>query len=69
MLNTTTYVVADRSEALLTYLLQQSEDVKDKLEQFTPWLTKLRDNLARVDPNGDQQEVERRSKLARLVSN
>jgi len=60
--------VANRSERLLICLFQQSEDVKDKLEQFIPWLTKLLESLAKVDPNGDQQEVERRSQLARLVS-
>jgi len=68
LLNTTTYVITNRSETLLTYLLQQSRDVKDKLEQFIPWLTKLLESLAKVDPNGDQQEVERRSQMARLVS-
>jgi len=69
LLNTTTYVVANRSEALLTCLFQQSEDVKVTLEQLIPWLTELLESPAKVDPNGDQQEVERRSQMARLVSN
>ena len=69
MLNTMMYVIADHSETLLTYFFQQSEDVKDKLEQFAPWLTNLQGSLARADPNGDQQEVERRSRLEKLVSN
>jgi len=62
------HVVANRSEALLTCLFQQSEDVKNTLEQLIPWLTKLLESPAKVDPNGDQQEVERRSQMARLVS-
>jgi len=61
--------VANRSEALLTCLFQQSEDVKDTLEQLIPWLKKLLESPAKVDPSGDQQEVERRSQMARLVSN
>jgi len=59
----------ERPKALLTYFFQQSKDIKDKLEQFIPWLTKLLESLARVDPNGDKCEFERRSQLARLVSN
>ena len=61
--------MANRSEALLTCLFQQSEDVKDTLEQLIPWLKKLLESPAKVDPSGDQQEVERRSQMARLVSN
>jgi len=62
------HIVAGCSKALLTCLFQQSEDVKDTLEQLIPWLKKLLESPAKVDPNGDQQEVERRSQMARLVS-
>ena len=63
------HAVAGCSEALLTCLFQQSEDIKNTLEELIPWLTKLLESPAKVDPNGDQQEVERRSQMARLVSN
>jgi hypothetical protein len=61
--------MSDRGKAPLTDFLQQSEDVKDKLEQLIPWLTKLLEGLAKVDPNDDQREIERRTQLARLVLN
>jgi len=67
--NTTMYDISNRTEAILTDLIQQSEDIKDKLEDLIPWLTKLLGSLAEVDPNEDQQEVERRTQLARLVAN
>jgi len=67
--NTTTYAISNRTEAILTDFVQQSEDVKVKLEQLIPWLTKLLGSLAKVDPNEDQDEVERRTRLARLVAN
>jgi len=57
------------SWARLTDLSQQSKDVSDKLEELIPWLTKLLEGLAKVDANEDQQEVERRTQLARLASN
>jgi len=42
--------------------------VKDKLDDLIPWLDKLLDTLAKVDPDNDREEVERRSQLAKLVS-
>jgi len=63
--NTTMYDISNRAEAILTDLIQQSEDVKDRLEQLIPWLTKLRENLAKANPDEDQQEIERRARLER----
>ena len=45
--------------------LQESKDVKDKLEELILWLTKLLESLAKAGGNEDQQEVERRAQLAR----
>jgi hypothetical protein len=42
--------------------------VKDKLNDLIPWLEKLQETLARVNPDGDREEVERRSQLAKFVS-
>jgi hypothetical protein len=42
--------------------------VKDKLNDLIPWLEKLQENLLKADPNGDHEEVERRSQLAKFVS-
>ena len=42
--------------------------MKDKLGDLIPWLDKLLDTLARVDPNHDREEVERRSQLAKYAS-
>jgi len=42
--------------------------VKDKLGDLIPWLEKLRDTLVKVNPDNDQEEVERRSQLAKFVS-
>ena len=42
--------------------------MKDKLGDLIPWLDKLLDTLAKVDPDSDREEVERRSQLAKLVS-
>jgi hypothetical protein len=42
--------------------------VKDKLSDLIPWLEKLQENLAKVNPDGDREEVERRSHLAKFVS-
>jgi len=41
--------------------------VKDKLSDLIPWLEKLVKTLARVDPNDDPDEVERRSQLVKFV--
>ena len=67
--NTTMYAMQNHTEALLTDFFQQSKDVKDRIEQLILWLTKLRESLAKVDPNDDKQEVERRTRLARSVAN
>lgn len=42
--------------------------MKDKLGDLIPWLEKLLVTLAKVDPNGDREEVERRSQLEKFVS-
>jgi len=42
--------------------------VKDKLDDLIPWLEKLLVTLAKVNPNEDRDEVERRSELAKFVS-
>ena len=41
--------------------------MKDKLNDLIPWLEKLLESLAKVNPDGDREEVERRSHLARFV--
>ena len=65
--NTTTCVISDFSWAQLIDFPQECGDVKDKLDELIPWLTKLLESLAKVDGNEDQQEVERRTQLARSV--
>ena len=67
--NTTMCVISKFSSAIVTASSQQSEDVKDKLDELIPWVTKLREGLAKADPNQDQQEVERRTELTRLALN
>ena len=47
---------------------QQYNDVKDKLNDLIPWLKKLQQCLAKVNPDDDPEEVERRSQLARFAS-
>ena len=42
--------------------------MKDKLDDLIPWLEKLLDTLAKVNPDNDREEVERRSQLAKFVS-
>jgi len=42
--------------------------VKDKLNDLIPWLEKLQDTLAKVNPDNDREEVERRSQLAKFVT-
>jgi len=51
-----------------TNTTQQYNDVKDKLDDLIPWLEKLLVTLAKVDPNCDPEEVERRSQLEKFVS-
>jgi len=41
--------------------------VKDKLDDLIPWLKKLQESLAKVNPDDDREEVERRSQLAKSV--
>ena len=67
--NTTMCAILNFPWARLTDFSQQSKDVSDKLDELIPWLTKLREGLAKVDANEGQQEVERRTQLARLTSN
>lgn len=52
----------------LTIITQESNDVKDKLNDLVPWLDKLLTTLAGVNPNDNQEEIERRSRLAKFVS-
>lgn len=47
---------------------QQYNDVKDKLNDLIPWLEKLLVTLAKVNPDDDREEVDRRSQLAKSVS-
>jgi len=42
--------------------------VKDKLGDLIPWLEKLLQSLAKVNPDDNPEEVERRSQLARFIS-
>jgi len=41
--------------------------VKDKLNDLVPWLKKLQQSLAKVNPDDNREEVERRSQLAKFV--
>jgi len=59
--------ISNLSWARLTDFSQQSKDVSDKLEELIPWLNKLLEGLAKVDADEGQQEVERRTQLARLA--
>ena len=42
--------------------------MKDKLNDLMPWLEKLQEILAKVNPDDDREEVERRLQLAKFVS-
>ena len=42
--------------------------MKDKLNDLIPWLEKLQETLAKVNPDDDREEVERRLQLAKFVS-
>jgi len=46
---------------------QQFQDVKDKLEDLVPWVTKLKDSLTEDNAKDDREE-ERRAQLAKFVS-
>ena len=61
-------VISNFSRASIIDSSQESEDVRDKLEELVPWVMKLREDLGKVGPNEDLQEVERRTQLARLAS-
>lgn len=41
--------------------------MKDKLADLIPWLEKLQESLAKVNPDDDGEEVQRRSHLAKFV--
>ena len=51
-----------------TNITQEYNDVKDKLADLIPWLERLLVTLAKVNPNDDRDEVERRSELTKSVS-
>jgi hypothetical protein len=41
--------------------------VKDQLNDLMPWLEKLQESLVKVNHDGDHEEIERRSQLAKFV--
>jgi len=51
----------------LTDSSQQIQDVKDKLEDLSPWVVKLKVSLTMVDPKDDREEAERRTQLAKFA--
>jgi len=46
---------------------QQIQDVKDKLEDLVPWVTKLEDSLTKPGAGDDSEEATRREQLKRFV--
>ena len=50
------------------YFLQEVQDVKDKLEDLIPWVTKLKGSLAVANPKDDREEAERRTQLTKFAS-
>ena len=44
---------------------QEYKDVKEKVNQLIPWLTKLKDNLTTVTTDVDSDEQKRRGELSR----
>jgi len=44
---------------------QEYKDVKEKVDQLVPWLTKLKENLAIVTTDVDPEEGRRRDELSR----
>ena len=67
--NTATCVHAERSSSTsLMNSPQEIQDVKDKLEDLTPWVTKLKDGLVNTAAKGDHKEAERRTQLAKFAS-
>ena len=62
------YVHAEQDLATsLTDSSQQMQDMKDKLEDLIPWVTKLKDSLTKVNLD-DHEEAERRTQLAEFAS-
>ena len=56
------------SSPSLTDYPQEIRDVKDKLEDLTPWVIKLKDSLTKAYAKDDREEVERRGQLEKSVS-
>jgi hypothetical protein len=52
----------------LTRPSQQSKDVKEKLEELIPWLTKLKDGVTTPSADNNHEEAERREQLTQFVS-
>lgn len=46
---------------------QEIQDVKDKLEDLVPWVTKLQGSLTNPNTSGDLEEVERRTQLTKFA--
>ena len=46
-------------------LSQEYKDVKEKVDQLVPWLTRLKDNIAVVATGVDPEEEKRREELSR----
>jgi len=66
--NTTMYVRRKKYPTSLTDSSQQIQDVKDKLADLAPWVTKLKDSLTKANAEDDHEEVERRAQLAKFAS-
>jgi len=66
--NTTRHVCIELYPyTLLTYPSQQIQDVKDKLEDLVPWVSKLKDTLTAANGKDDREEEERRVQLAKFA--
>ena len=65
--NTTRRVHAGRHPSVsLTVILQQIQDVKDKLEDLLPWVAKLEETLMKSNAK-DPEEVHRRTQLEKFA--
>jgi hypothetical protein len=60
--------VSNNPSILSTNVTYQYTDVKGKSKNLIPRLKKLADTLAKVNPNDDREEVQRRSQLTMFVS-
>ena len=60
--------LSNNPSGLQTNITQEYNDVKDKLADLAPWLERLLVTLAKVNPNDDSDEVERRSELTKSVA-